>query len=82
MADHGVPHFQNDPGVPVVEIGAKEFMCEGAKPPFDHPHVYLDMGDETEIVCPYCSTLFRYQPSLTSHEARPAECALPEAAAA
>jgi uncharacterized Zn-finger protein len=82
MADHGVPHFQNDPGVPVVEIGAKEFMCEGAKPPFDHPHVYLDMGDETEIVCPYCSTLFRYNPSLGSNEARPPECALPEAAAA
>lgn len=82
MADHGVPHFHNDPGVPVVEIGAKEFMCEGAKPPFDHPHVYLDMGDENEIVCPYCSTLFRHQPSLNPHEARPPECALPEAAAA
>jgi len=82
MADHGVPHFHNDPGVPVVEIGAKEFMCEGAKPPFDHPHVYLDMGDENEIVCPYCSTLFRYDHALTPHEARPAECALPEAAAA
>jgi uncharacterized Zn-finger protein len=82
MADHGVPHFHNDPGVPVVAIGAREFMCEGAKPPFDHPHVYLDMGDESEIVCPYCSTLFRYDPSLNAHEAKPAECALPEAAAA
>ena len=45
MAEHVVPHFHNDPGVPVIEIGAHEFMCVGATPPFDHPHVFLDMGD-------------------------------------
>jgi hypothetical protein len=44
--------------------------------PFDHPHVYLDMGDATEIICPYCSTLFRLDPALDPHAARPAECAL------
>ena len=60
MAEHVVPHFHNDPGVPVIEIGAKEFMCVGATPPFDHPHVFLDMGDDNEIICPYCSTLYRY----------------------
>ena len=76
MADHVVPHFHNDPGVHVIEIGAKEFMCVGARPPFDHPHVFCDMGDETEIVCPYCSTLYRYALTLSPHEARPAECAL------
>jgi uncharacterized Zn-finger protein len=82
MADHFVPHFHNDPGVPVIEVGAKEFMCVGAKPPFDHPHIFLDMGDEAEIICSYCSTLYRHNPALTSHEARPAECGLDEAAAA
>ena len=45
MAESYVPHFHNTPGVPVIEIGAKEFMCVGAEPPFDHPHVFLDMGD-------------------------------------
>ena len=40
MAETIVPHFHNDLGVPVIEIGAKEFMCVGAMPPFDHPHVY------------------------------------------
>ena len=49
MAEHVVPHFHNDPGVPVIEIGAKEFMCFGAPPPFDHPHVVLDMGADNEI---------------------------------
>jgi uncharacterized Zn-finger protein len=76
MADRVVPHFHNTPGVAVIEIGAHEFMCEGEVAPFDHPHVYLDMGDATEIICPYCSTLFRLDPTLDPHAARPAECAL------
>jgi uncharacterized Zn-finger protein len=82
MAEHIIPHFHNDPGVPVIEIGAKEFMCVGATPPFDHPHVFLDMGEDNEIICPYCSTLYRHDPSLNSHAARPVECALPLTAAA
>jgi uncharacterized Zn-finger protein len=77
MADRIIPHFQNDPGIPVIEIGAHEFMCVGATPPFDHPHVFLDMGDDKEIICPYCSTLYRHDATLDSHAARPAECALP-----
>jgi uncharacterized Zn-finger protein len=76
MAENIVPHFHNDPGVAVIEIGAKEFMCVGAKPPFDHPHVFCDMGDDTEYVCPYCSTLYRYDPTLAPDAARPEECAL------
>src|SRR6476620_7648063 len=76
MADKVVPHFHNTPGVAVIEIGAREFMCEGEVAPFDHPHVYLDMGDATEIICPYCSTLFRHDPTLDPHAARPPECAL------
>jgi uncharacterized Zn-finger protein len=79
MAEHVIPHFHNTPGVPVIEIGASEFMCVGEKPPFDHPHIFIDMGDATEAICPYCSTLFRLDPSLDRHAARPAECALPEA---
>jgi uncharacterized Zn-finger protein len=76
MTDSIVPHFHNDPGLPMIEIGAREFMCVGATPPLDHPHVFLDMGDNGEITCPYCSTLYRQDPSLDPHEARPAECAL------
>ena len=82
MADDIVPHFQNDAGVPAIDIGVREFMCIGAAPPFDHPHVFLDMGDEDEKVCPYCSTLYKHNPTLDPHTAIPAECALTEAAAA
>src|SRR5262245_9557776 len=82
MAEEILPHFHNTPGVPAIEIGAREFMCIGELPPFDHPHVFLDMGDANEIICPYCSTLYRHDPRLDPHSARPAECALPDSATA
>jgi uncharacterized Zn-finger protein len=81
MAETVVPHFHNDPGVQVIEIGAREFMCVGASPPLDHPHVFLDMGEDAEIICPYCSTLYRHDPTLDPHAARPAECAFQPAEA-
>ena len=76
MAENIVPHFHNTPGVPVIEIGAREFMCIGERAPFDHPHIFIDMGDEDEAVCPYCSTLFRFNPALGPATANPTECAL------
>lgn len=79
MADHTVPHFQNDQGARTIEIGVREFMCCGASSPFDHPHVFLDMGDENEIVCPYCSTLFRHADDLGALETRPQDCLYKEA---
>jgi uncharacterized Zn-finger protein len=82
MTDRIVPHFHNQPGVAVIEVGAREFMCIGALPPFDHPHIFLDMGDDAEIICGYCSTLFRFDPALDPGAARPPECALHETAIA
>src|SRR2546421_12361914 len=76
MSDHVVPHFHNEAGVSVIEIGSQEFMCVGANPPFDHPHVFLDLGNDNEIICPYCSTLYRFAPDLGAGEARPPECVL------
>jgi uncharacterized Zn-finger protein len=80
MATGATPHFQNSMGVPAIDIGAKEFMCIGAKPPFDHPHVFLDMGTASEIICPYCSTLYRHKANLKSGESHPADAAWHEAA--
>ncbi len=52
MAAGATPHFHNTMGVPKIEIGAREFMCIGAKPPFDHPHVFLDMGHRMKSCVP------------------------------
>jgi len=72
MAHSSVPHFHNTEGLPRIEIGAKEFMCVGALPPFDHPHVFLDMGKDNEIVCPYCSTHYVFNSKLKAGTAEPA----------
>lgn len=82
MADSGVPHFHNDPGARVIHVGSKEFMCIGATPPFDHPHVFIDLGADDESICEYCGTLFKYRPTLSAGEAEPAECLWRERASA
>ena len=80
MASGPTPHFHNDAGHPRIAIGVKKFMCVGATPPYDHPHVFLDMGDDNEIVCPYCSTLYVYDATLKAGETRPEGCAFDTAA--
>ncbi len=81
MGDHGTPHFHNEPGVAQVRIGAKEFMCIGALPPNDHPHIFIDMGDAEEVICPYCSTHYIYDSTLSHDACIPAECAFTAATA-
>lgn len=71
MAHSDVPHFHNTEGLRAIRIGAREFQCIGALPPFDHPHVFLDLGRDDEIVCPYCSTLFIHDASLPPGAAEP-----------
>lgn len=74
MAGHHIPHFQNDGGHRQIEVGVKEFMCTGASAPYDHPHIYIDMGDEQEKICPYCSTMYRHNPALKPNQTNPAGC--------
>lgn len=78
MADHIVPHFANDLGVEKVTIGVKEFKCMGARSPYDHPHVFLDMGADSQVLCPYCSTLYVYDSRLAARESDPADCLVVE----
>jgi uncharacterized Zn-finger protein len=67
-----LPKFHNEPASPEVRIGITHFACIGVLPPHDHPHVYLEMaiGDIT-VVCPYCSTLFRFDPRLDVNATEP-----------
>jgi uncharacterized Zn-finger protein len=81
MASGTTPHFQNEMGLASIEIGAREFMCIGALPPFDHPHIFIDMGSANEAICPYCSTLYKFNPKLAETESIPARAAWLENAA-
>ncbi|MEL6375091.1 MAG: zinc-finger domain-containing protein [Pseudomonadota bacterium] len=74
MATAIIPYLCNDEGVEKIHIGVKEFKCMGARPPFDHPHVFLDMGGDDQVVCGYCSTLFIYDPRLAPDQTDPPAC--------
>ena len=65
------PSFRNDRGVPEIRIGVREFQCIGASPPQDHPHVYINMGEEDTDLCLYCATRFRFDPRLGPLETDP-----------
>ena len=74
MAASLIPHLANDQGVEKILVGVREFQCMGARPPHDHPHVYLDMGADSQILCPYCSTLYAHDARLAPAETVPAGC--------
>lgn len=74
MAKSATPHFANDLGAEKIFVGVRELQCMGARPPFDHPHVFLDMGADSQILCPYCSTLYVHDPRLAEHESDPKDC--------
>lgn len=74
MAASVIPHFANDQGVERIRVGVHELNCMGARPPFDHPHVYLDMGQDHEILCPYCSTVYEFDERLEATQSVPEGC--------
>lgn len=74
MASSLIPHFANDQGVEKIAVGVKEFQCMGARPPYDHPHVFLDMGQDAQVLCPYCSTLYVHDPRLHADQTEPEGC--------
>ena len=76
MASKLTPKFKNDKGVKEITIGVREFECIGASAPYDHPHIFLDMGLDSNIICPYCSTVYKYDPSLKATQTVPEGCAL------
>ncbi len=78
MADRSIPHFHNDVGVPSIKVRAKEFMCTGARPPFDHPHIFIEIGSDEEAICSYCSTRFVHDNELNG-SCWPAQCELHDA---
>ena len=39
-------------------VSSSNVACDGGEGALGHPKIYLDMGKEKKIVCPYCSKLF------------------------
>lgn len=44
--------------VEIVEVSKSKVACEGESAALGHPRVYLNMGNKSEIDCPYCGKRF------------------------
>ena len=42
----------------IVHVDSKKVSCDGGKGPSWHPLVYLNMGKNDFVTCPYCSKYF------------------------
>ncbi len=41
-----------------IEVTSREIACDGGGGALGHPRVFLNMGEKTEIDCPYCGRRF------------------------
>ena len=41
-----------------IIVQSRTVGCNGGDGPLGHPLVYLKIGDEGDVVCPYCSRRF------------------------
>jgi uncharacterized Zn-finger protein len=50
-----------------VEVSTTRVSCEGNGGVLGHPKVYLAMGDEGFVECPYCDRRFVLKPGAGEH---------------
>jgi uncharacterized Zn-finger protein len=43
----------------VIEVTDHVVACDGGNLALGHPRVYLNMGEKTQIDCPYCGRRYR-----------------------
>ena len=41
-----------------IEVKTKRVACDGGGGSLGHPKVYLEMGNVSEVTCPYCSRYY------------------------
>ena len=42
----------------IIEVETSRVSCDGIGGALGHPRVFLEMGDETSVECPYCDRRF------------------------
>jgi uncharacterized Zn-finger protein len=51
----------------IIEVDATRVSCDGVSGPLGHPKVYLEMGDEGFVECPYCDRRFVLRAGAAAH---------------
>jgi uncharacterized Zn-finger protein len=64
-----MPTDAQDPGPPeIVAVRSRRIACDGVGGALGHPRVYLEMGDEPFVECPYCDRRFVLAHGSDGHE--------------
>jgi uncharacterized Zn-finger protein len=51
----------------IIETDKTRVACDGGGGALGHPRVYLEMGDESFVECPYCDRRFVLKAGATHH---------------
>ncbi len=43
----------------VIETNQHRVACNGGGGALGHPKVYLEMGDDHQVTCPYCGRIYK-----------------------
>ncbi|HXZ67932.1 MAG TPA: zinc-finger domain-containing protein [Alphaproteobacteria bacterium] len=46
----------------IIYVASTRVACDGGQGALGHPRVYLEMGEEDRVECPYCDRLYVYRP--------------------
>ena len=58
MSDLSAPTASPIEAPEVVVVHARRIACDGVGGALGHPRVYLEMGEEPFVECPYCDRRF------------------------
>ncbi|MDA9231495.1 zinc-finger domain-containing protein [Rickettsiales bacterium] len=47
--------------IETIFTNSREVSCRGTKDASTHPLVYLNMGQDNKVICPYCSKCFVFK---------------------
>ena len=51
----------------IIEVETTRVSCDGGGGALGHPKVYLEMGDEGYVECPYCDRRFVLKKEAQEH---------------
>ena len=65
MAAENLPQNIDETDIPreTVRVATKRVACNGGGGALGHPQVWLNLGEDGAIMCPYCSVEFVHEGS-------------------
>lgn len=61
MIDNNITKLLSNTPLKSIIVTTLKVMCCGSAKPFDHPHIYLPLTKNGEVLCPYCNIKYIYK---------------------